>query len=79
MPLLNYFLVIIGIPIVLAILYDFKKKYNKHKINKLEKLKAKEAQWEDFILDKYNEMKIWNPDIEYKDIEDYVLKSVKIR
>jgi hypothetical protein len=79
MPLLNYFLIIIGIPIVLALTYDLKKKYNKNKIKKLEKIKSKESQWDGFILDKYNEMKIWNPDIEYDDVKEYVLKSVKIR
>lgn len=64
---------------MLALTYDLKKKYNKNKIKKLEKIKSKESQWDGFILDKYNEMKIWNPDIEYDDVKEYVLKSVKIR
>jgi flagellar biosynthesis protein FliP len=81
MSLLNYFILyfilFIGFPIVAAIFYDLKKKYSKQKFKKFQKIKEKESQWESFILDKYEEMKIWNPDIKYEDIKKYVLKSIK--
>jgi hypothetical protein len=64
-----YALIFLAIPIVIALIYDLNKIIKK-------KRKAKEAQWDCFISEKYNEMKMWNPDVKYDDVKKMVMKSV---
>lgn len=77
MPLLNYALIIIGFPILLAIVHDIKIIVSKVIERERAKQKEKEAKWEGFISEKYEEMKMWNLDIEYDDVKKIVMKSVK--
>jgi hypothetical protein len=77
MSVFAYTIIFISIPIVLAIIYDINKKYKKSNAIKISKQKEKDSQWEYFISEKYNEMKIWDSNIEYEEVKKIVLDTVK--
>ena len=81
----TYCIPILGIIIALGSIFDFKRNINKTLNKQIDKKEQEEyykdreitEKWEDFITDKWLEMREFNPEIKMSEVRAMVLKTVK--